>query len=66
MKRYLVFAGEVYEPQGGGEDFQEYFDDLNYAIQYADAYVTSDQHSLTFAHVWDAETKQIVYRYGQN
>lgn len=62
MKRYLLFAGHLYYPSGGWDDFQGDFD----SVEAAEAHIPTVQetlHSSSFWwHVVDTRTYSIVSR----
>jgi hypothetical protein len=55
MKRYLVFAGDTYYPEGGAREFHAAFDTVEDA---RDALVCHQWG--TWAHVFDLETESII------
>lgn len=57
MKRYLVFCGDVYYPNGGMNDFRGGFDDEDNAITKCKELSDAD----SWAHVWDCDTMRIVW-----
>lgn len=57
MRRYLVFAGMAYYPDGGWDDFKESFDTLSDCMDYL---IT---HHCDWAHIVDSHTGQMVKRY---
>lgn len=61
MKRYLMFAGSVYYPSGGADDFRSDHDNEEEARQAAIDW-TREDGAMSWAHVWDSETKTIVMR----
>lgn len=59
MKRYVLFAGSIYYPSGGGNDFREDFDDEQAARKALVDWLRIDG-PLSWAHVWDTQTKTII------
>jgi len=58
FKRYLVFAGYSYYPEGGMGDFVESFDDMGKAIDRANK--EAEDYDC-WGHVWDSEEmKEVV------
>lgn len=71
MKRYLLFRGETYYPNGGWEDFGGEFDSVDEAICSMDdrsyeysfrerGRVFSSKHTADWAHVVDASSGKVV------
>ena len=58
MKRYLVFRGENYYPNGGWEDFAESFDTLPEVNHYL--HTTNCLGRSEWAHVVDIEIMEKV------
>ena len=54
MKRYLVFAGEIYYPSGGWSDFEGAFDTLK------DAVLCARACRCDWWHIVDIETGQKI------
>jgi hypothetical protein len=58
MKRYFLFAGSVYYPDGGWSDFQGSFDSVKDATDYAlsnlEPYEKEDVGRFNWYHVIDA------------
>lgn len=52
MKRYLLFAGSVYYPDGGWDDFKDSFDTREQAIEECNQW----KGRYGWAHVIDAQT----------
>lgn len=69
MKRYLVFIGYVYYPNGGMRDFKGDFDTLENSIIFIEKSVDENkdyetvetQWKYTWAHVWDTENQSEVW-----
>ena len=59
MKRYLVFAGYCFYPEGGAHDYRGSYSGLPEAEQAILDEFTS--HSAEWGHVFDPETGTIVY-----
>ena len=63
MKRFLVFAGDAYYPEGGMNDFQEDFDTLEEARSF-EAKIKekweSDLEYFKWSAIWDSETRTHV------
>lgn len=60
MKRFLVFASQVYYPGGGWEDFLQSCDTLDEAKAAAAAYQSPDFGAGFWWHVVDRDTLTIV------
>ncbi len=68
MKRFLVFAGDCYYPEGGMNDFQEDFDTLEEARSFEAKIkkkLESDWgdlnwHDFNWTRIWDSETRTHV------
>lgn len=56
MKRYLLFAGEHYYPEGGWADFHQDFDSLREAEDKAATF----GHGIDWWHIVDSQTKDRV------
>lgn len=57
----MLFAGAIYHPCGGWEDFKGFYDDIDAAKTAADeAEVKSLWPRYDWAHIVDAETRKIV------
>lgn len=61
MKRYLLFVGDNYYPEGGWHDFRGAFDSIDAAV----AYVLNLKHR-DWWHVVDTHTIQIMRHQGYN
>ena len=61
MKRYLLFTGDKYYPNGGMYDFRHDFDSLEEAKQYWEKTDRGD-----WAHIYDFEIRQIVWTNGDD
>lgn len=63
MKRYLVFAGRVYYPVGGGKDLYFATNDLEEAKRKCDEYKNEDPDMVDYnwAHVFDNEILEEIY-----
>lgn len=57
MKRFLLFAGPSYYPEGGWNDFVGDFDTSLEAKIKANEFVSKDY----WAHIFDTEEKSICY-----
>jgi hypothetical protein len=57
MKRYLVFAGSVYYPCGGWQDFVGFYATLEEARAEA---AKRSQSSFAWSHVVDTETEEEI------
>ncbi len=63
MKRFLVFAGDAYYPEGGMYDFQEDFDTLEEARSFVAKIKEkweSDWEDFKWTAIWDSETRTHV------
>lgn len=60
MKRYFVLSGNEYYAEQGMEDFNEYFDSLEEAMAFAETKSKEED----WACVWDAETKETLWKKG--
>lgn len=58
-KRFLVFAGEIYYPKGGWEDYKVSFDLLSDAIMWIEKNV--EDIDIEWAHVYDNKEERICY-----
>jgi hypothetical protein len=66
MKRYMVFAGQDYYPNGGGDDFKGSFEYLVDATDEALRLTDSDGRGWSaddWAHVFDKELDIIVWNH---
>lgn len=61
MKRYLLFVGDNYYPEGGWNDFRGAFDSIDDAINYVLGLLNRD-----WWHIVDTHTIQIVRHSGYN
>ena len=62
MKRFLLFAGEVFYPSGGFEDFIGDFHSLYDAKDELTEYIKAvGDPKYLWAHIYDAETMEMVY-----
>ena len=67
MKRFLVFAGDAYYPEGGMHDFQEDFDTLEEAKSF-EAKIKQEFKSIwgdnwkdyKWIAIWDSEIRDYV------
>lgn len=57
MKRYLVFAGEVFYPFGGMEDFKRDFDCFRDALHY----VNDNLQSNEWVQIYDTTIREIIW-----
>jgi hypothetical protein len=67
MKRFLVFAGYAYYPEGGMHDFQEDFDTLEEAKSFESKIIEKfksiwkdNWKSFNWTEIWDSETRTHV------
>lgn len=63
MKRFLVFAGDCYYPEGGMNDFQGDFDTLEEARSFESKIkekFESDWGDFNWTRIWDSETRTHV------
>lgn len=58
MRQYLLFAGRSYYPNGGINDYQGSFDDIDEAYMYF--LKNEDQESWDWYHIIDKETLKTV------
>lgn len=56
MKRYLLFAGSLYYPSGGWDDFIASFDTVDECV----ARAKTDPYSMDWWHILDTTTWQIA------
>ena len=61
MKRFLVFAGECYYPQGGWDDFKGSYEHELEAKQTAEGHA----QGYRWAHVVDTQSEQIIATYAE-
>lgn len=61
MKRFLLFAGEVYYGRGGMNDFIQSFDTLIQAMDVGFEHIERKPDMLWF-HVYDAQLGKVVFR----
>lgn len=59
MKRYLLFAGGIYYPTGGWDDYKATADSLE------ELYIKGAEYKAEYKwfHVVDTQTMEIVYKY---
>ena len=67
MKRFLVFAGDCYYPDGGMNDFQEDFDTLEEARSFEAKIIEKFKlrwrdswKYFKWTEIWDSETRTYV------
>jgi hypothetical protein len=60
MKRYLMFAGQNYYPEGGWFDCRGKFDTLEEAVEAAKETIPGDKQRWEWWHVVDAEEGEAV------
>jgi hypothetical protein len=67
MKRFLVFAGDAYYPEGGMNDFQEDFDTLEEARSFESKIIEKFKSmwkdswkNFKWTEIWDSETRTHV------
>ncbi len=70
MKRYLVFYGWVYYPEGGIDDFIGDFEDLNEAVSCIEERLKQETEmteswDYLFGHIWDSQTRVKVWENGK-
>lgn len=71
MKRYLAFAGSVYYPSGGMDDFCGDFDTQDEATSAAFSRAAEDSFGVEaiwrfrWAHVWDSQERKKVWEDGK-
>lgn len=58
---YLIFAGDVYYPAGGANDYMGHVEGFAEAMKLAEQHVEVAKRD--WAHVFDLETRLIVYTY---
>lgn len=66
MKRYWLFAGKEYYPNGGMEDYKADFDsveDAKAAFDSAQAAEEKDYRKSDWAHIADSHTGKIVMQF---
>ena len=62
MKRFLLFAGDVYYPSGGFGDFIGYFEAREEALDKLVKWIeTEGGPEYLWAHIYDTETMTMVY-----
>lgn len=61
MKRYFLFTGDSFYPDGGMKDFDNDFDDL----QSAQDYVHCSHRTFQWHHVVDMTTGKIVWDWSE-
>lgn len=59
MKRFLIFAGDVINPQGGWADFLQDSDDRSAAIKCAQE-ASGDDFPSAWSHVVDTEAGEVI------
>ena len=66
VKRFLVFAGERYEPFGGCDDYQFSVDNLDEAIKWAEENIKKgikyNNLKIEWANVFDTQEEKICYK----
>ena len=60
MKRYLVFLGQIYYPQGGMYDLEGSFDKLEEAIDFVAKEIGPDRLSHMWFQIVDSKTWEIL------
>lgn len=60
LKRYLVFVGDCYYPQGGMQDFCGSRETEEAAITFAQSKINGE--GLRWAHVYDTAANKIIWR----
>ena len=58
-KRFLVFGGSRYYPEGGAYDLLESFDTIAEAKAFADGFIDGER-SLAWVHVFDSSCESSV------
>lgn len=61
MKRYLVFGGSRYYPEGGWEDFKGSFDTVDECVKPTDE--DGESFWIDWWHVVDSQTGSVVAKY---
>lgn len=69
FKRYLLFYGDIYYPQGGMDDYKNSFDSLEEAVIFVDTYINEnkiydtvqEEWEYRWAHVYDITTMNKVW-----
>lgn len=59
MKRYLVFAGDVYYPMGGAYDLDFDTDDKEEALKYMEKH----DRDYGWCHIYDSQEKDPITKY---
>ena len=62
MQRYLVFAGDIYYPDGGWNDFCGSYPDLKAAKHVLDGRLAGAPAGCEWGHVVDTVIGKVVYR----
>jgi hypothetical protein len=64
MKRYMIFAGMRYYPEGGINDFAGYANEYEEAINLAKAKYDEYQeaHYYCWVHIYDCQTEKIIFK----
>ncbi len=58
MKRFLVFSGKHYYPEGGMLDFKQDFDLLTETVPLVNETIGEP---WSWSHVWDSQTRRFVF-----
>ena len=58
--KYMVFWGDTYYPHGGMKDKHKWFENFELAVNFAEG-VLVGKGSLTWVHVCNVESNEIVY-----
>lgn len=70
MKQFLLFAGDIYYPDGGWADFKGDFETIEAALKelviYDSSYDNTTIDYVEWAHIIDTETMKCVYMAGDS
>lgn len=67
MKRYWLFGGNVYYPQGGITDFIAMFDTIEDTIKHYDSKIEEIATcGYGWFHVYDSELREVIRNIGHN
>lgn len=61
MKKYLLFAGEIYYPMGGVNDFIDSFESLEDAKHAGEREIEDNEND--WFHIADKDDLEIVYKF---
>ena len=62
MKKYWLFAGDIYYPNGGMDDFRKDYDTLEEVQEWIDTVFTTDEWTLCWYKVYDSEDRRTILR----